>query len=376
MQINLKDLGDGFNIEAINEGNEFISEVNNNTFQIRPGTYIVSKKGIQKKWSETDDFKAYKLNDFYAPESNVDKLYFEHHPSEIVTENKDLMIEVQCIDSEKPEALTLTGSNNGQYFNLKFDYAGNYKYQAIIESKFIQKGFLNYNIIVKQKDGHEMTFPAGKEGNLRAWNFYDRTPYKVAIVSKESPVYLFNASKDSDDLVRSWRRSFKLVPTENFAEAEYQMNIDKLFVPDQENLNATPIYDYSFKHFIIDKVTTRSEDLVSKKTLVFKGRSLNNKPCKLQIAFVLDDGSAYGKVLIIGTDSKDYFLKLEDLKPVKTVTLPRPYPSFLPYYLQHEMVSDFDISRVESLQFSIGPEIPEGELLDAHGIAIISVSLK
>ena len=49
MQINLKDLGDGFNIEAINEGNEFISEVNNNTFQIRPGTYIVTvtKSGYQ-----------------------------------------------------------------------------------------------------------------------------------------------------------------------------------------------------------------------------------------------------------------------------------------------------------------------------------------
>ena len=376
MQINLKDLGDGFNVEAINEGNEFISEVNNNTFQIRPGTYMVSKKGIQKKWSETDDFKAYKLKDFYAPESNVDKLYFEHHPSEIVTENKDLIIEVQCIDLEMSEVLTLTGSNNGQYFNLKFDYVGNYKYQAIVESKFIQKGYLNYNIIVKQKDGHEMTFPAGKEGNLYAWDFYDRTPYKVAVVSKESPVNLFNASKDTDDLVRSWRRSFKLVPTENFGEAECQMNIEKLFIPDEENLNANPIYDYSFKHFIIDKLKSRNEDLDSKGTLVFRGRSLNNKPCKLQIALVLDDGSTFGKVVELGVVTNDYIINLDDLKPVKTVTLPRPYPSFLPYYLQHEIVSDFDMSRAESLQFSIGPEIPEDELLDPHGIAMISVILK
>jgi hypothetical protein len=58
------------------------------------------------------------------------------------------------------------------------------------------------------------------------------------------------------------------------------------------------------------------------------------------------------------------------------VTLPRPYPSFLPYYLEHEIASPFDIRKIESLQFSIGPEIPKDELLDAHGIAIISVSLK
>ncbi len=376
MQINLKDLGDSFHIEAINEGNEFVTVVNNNAFQIRPGTYMVSKKDIQKKWSVNDSFKSYKLKDFYAPKSNVDKLYFTHQPFEFIPENKNVPIEVQCIDSDMPEALTLTGSNNGQYFNMKFDYVGNYKYQAIIDSKFIQKGYLNYNIIVKQKDGNDMTFPAGKEGNLYDWDFYDRTPYKVAIVSKESPINLFNASKETDDLVRSWRRSFKLVPTDNFGEAEYQMNIGKLFVPDQENLNATPIYDYSFKHFIIDKVKSRSDDLLSKKTLVFHGRALNDKPCKLQIAFVLDDGSAYGKVIEIGTQNKDYLINFEDLKPVKTVTLPRPYPSFLPYYLQHEIVSDFDIRKVESLQFSIGPEILEDELLDSHGISIISVSLK
>jgi hypothetical protein len=376
MHINLKDLGEGFNIEAINEGNEFISEVNNDTFQIRPGTYIVSKKGIQKKWSETDDFKANKLYDFYAPESNVDQLYFLHEPAKVISENNELVIEVQCIDSEIPEELMLTGSNNGVYFNVKFDYFGNYKYKAIIDPKFLKNGFLNYNIIVKQKDGHEMTFPAGKEGNLYAWDFYDRTPYKVAIVSNESPVNLFNAIEDTDNLVRPWKRSFKLIPTENVDEAECQMNIEQLFVPDQENLNANPIYDYSFKHFIMDKVKSRSGDLDSKETLVFRGRALNNKPCKLQIAFVLKDGSAYGKVMELGTVTHDYILNLDDLKPVKTVTLPRPYPSFLPYYLHHEMVSDFDINKVESLQFSIGPEIPENEITDSHGIAIISVSLK
>ncbi len=377
MQVNLEDLSVNFDVEAINDGNNFIPEVNNKSFQIRPGTYIISRRDSSKKWSKSDAFKAGQLNDFYAPKSNVDKLYFTHNPVEVISENSDLLLEVQCLSPEPIEELSLVGyTSSGQYFNQKFEYKGNYKFVATIESKLVQNGFLNYNIIVKQKDGKETTFPSGKEGNLYAWDFYDRAPYKVPVVTKESPVELFNAIEDANDLVRPWRRGFKLVPTENFGEAEYQMNIEKLFVTDQENLDASPIYDFSFKHFIINKVKLRRDDLVSKTTLVFRGRALNDKPCKVQIAFVLEDGSAFGKTININPEADGYTLKLNELKPVRTVTLPRPYPSFLPYYLEHEMTSDFDITKVESLQFSIGPEIPIDEINDAHGIGIISVGLK
>jgi len=73
---------------------------------------------------------------------------------------------------------------------------------------------------------------------------------------------------------------------------------------------------------------------------------------------------------------KAYKLNIKNLKPVKTVTLPRPYPSFLPYYLAHNLTSDFDLKKVESIQFSIGPNIPKNELEDKHGISIISVKLE
>lgn len=154
------------------------------------------------------------------------------------------------------------------------------------------------------------------------------------------------------------------------------MNLDKLFRPDNENMTAEPIYDYSFKHFILDAVSGRKADLASKKHLVFEGRALNDKPCKLQIAFVTNDGSAFGKIIEIGTTTGEYKLALADLIPVQTVTLPRPYPSFLPYYLDHGIHKSFDISQVESLQFSIGPGIPEGEREEAHGVGMMGVWLE
>jgi hypothetical protein len=251
-----------------------------------------------------------------------------------------------------------------------------YSYSAPIPAEMLTAGFLSYHIIVKHQEEDYTTYPAGKTGRPFDWDFYDKTIFQVRVVPKSNPIHLFNATKDSDLLVKEWRNSFQLVPTKNDGEAEYQMNIEKLSEPDIENPNAKPIYDYSFKHFILDKIKGRKNDLTLMKDLVFKGRSLNNKPCKLQIAFVMDDGSSFGNTIEIDTESTDYKISLSNLKPVKTVTLPRPYPSFLPYYFEHNLSSEFDITKVESIQFSIGPGISENELTDKHGIAIISLRLE
>ena len=118
------------------------------------------------------------------------------------------------------------------------------------------------------------------------------------------------------------------------------------------------------------------ELLTAKEEIVFYGRALNDKSCKLQIAPVMSDGSAYGDVIEIGQELKDYILRLKNMKPVKTVTLPRPYPSFSPYYFEHNRSMTFDLSEVESIQFSIGPEIPMNQIKDKHGIAIVNLKLE
>ena len=258
---------------------------------------------------------------------------------------------------------------------IKMERNNGYKYSATIPSEMITKGVLRYNIIVKEED-RSLTFPANLEGEPDEWDFYDTSAYEIRVIPSTNPIYLFNAKKDSDLLVRQWRNTFKLVPTKNEDEAEYQMNIENLFVSDNENLNAKPIYDYSFKHFILNRIEGRKTALSSKENIVFYGRALNNKSCKLQIAFVMNDGSSYGGVIEIGTELKGYKLSIKNLNPVKTVTLPRPYPSFLPYYLEHIISSDFDITKVESIQFSIGPGISKSQLDEAHGISMISVWLQ
>lgn len=64
------------------------------------------------------------------------------------------------------------------------------------------------------------------------------------------------------------------------------------------------------------------------------------------------------------------------LKKVKLVSLPRPYPTFLPYYFDASPAKGFDINEVENLQISIGPGISEVDRAGPHGVAVESVRLE
>ena len=376
MEINLKDLGENFTIEAINSGNDFKPTVSNSNFAIQPGTYMVSRNNKSKTWNPSDAFKTNSLSSFFAPKTTVDKAWLKHEPLSEVSENSEIEITAQFVGTKQPEQLQIVGysANKRHVFEMKQTKA--YQYAATIPKGTFSEGFFNYYIVIKDAADDFITYPAGDKGQPFDWDFYERETYKIRVANSTKPIYLFNAIDDAELLVAPWQRSFKLRPTENLNEATYDMNIEKLFVEDIENLNAKPIYDYSFKHFVLDRVEGRRDDLKMKKSIVFNGNALNDKPCKLQIALVMNDGSAYGKVITIDTDVKDYVVSLSELIPVKTVTLPRPYPSFLPYYFEHNNTSTFDITKVESIQFSIGPELEVSEQTQSHGISVIHIRLE
>lgn len=375
MSISLPDLEDKFNVLAINEGNDYTPQVSNNSFSIRPGTYIISKKGTRKKWSPEDTFGVNQLKDFYAPESTVDQVWLKHEAPIEASANQPVDIKAQIIAPEKPENVQLVGYSDRGRITEEMMNIGGYIYSATIPADELTEGYIKYNIIVKTGEDEFITYPAGKEGRLWEWDFYDRTPYQVRVVSSENPIYLFDAKTETDLLVRQWRQSNKLVPTDNLHEAEYQIQLDKIFRPDNENLHAEPIYDYSIKHYVLDNISGRKNDLEKMEQLVIKGQALKGEPQKVQIALVMEDGTAFGKIIEMEDEVKEYTIDLDELEPVKTVTLPRPYPTFLPYYLEH-INSDFDIEKIESLQLSIGPGIPEEKLDSEQGLGIRRIWLE
>ncbi len=376
MQLKLQDLGTDFSIRGLNEGNTYTSKTSDGSFEIKPGTYLVYQKGKTPQYTASDRFKSVRLGDYFAPKTTVSKPWMLHQSPKQVSTGAPLILEAQYIAPNPVASIKAVGFLGTKRFAIDLQKDAHFNYSGRVPDSILSPGYLNYHLIVKTTTDEYHTYPAGKKGQPWDWDFYDRTPYKVAVTSPETPVYLFDAKTESQLLVRGWRRGMQLVPTQNHEEATYDMPVGKLFYKDNENLNARPIFDYSFKHFIIDKINHRSHELSSKKKLVFYGKALEKNTTKIQVAFVMSNGAAFGGMIDLHQELEGYTLDLNNLKPVQTVTLPRPYPSFLPYYFKHNNTAPFSILDVESIQISIGPGLSETQKKLSHGISISKMWLE
>ncbi|CAN5476622.1 hypothetical protein BH10BAC3_BH10BAC3_26120 [soil metagenome] len=374
MHIDLPDLGDDFKVAALNDGNQFSATANSAAFNIMPGSYLLVKNGTATNFKGTDKFKNIILKEFTAPATTLTKTYVLHEPPVTINAGKDVAINAVVTSVKNPEAVELHVWNGFRSEMIPMQHTDGYSFSTVIPAHILTEGYLRYFIAVKE-NGSFTTYPSGTNNYPEDWDFYDAAAYKVSVVAPEKPVYIFDAFADANSVSKQWTPSSAVVPGDAPNKALMTVNVEKLFVPDVENKNASPVHDYSMRFVFGSNVNARKDALNSKQKIVLRGHALNNKSCIIQMAIITCDGVAYGNLVKVDTLQGDYSILIANLKQVKLVLLPRPYPSFLPYYFQPAS-GTFDLSKIETLQISIGPGIPENELGDKHGLAIESVRLE
>ncbi|HSP40767.1 MAG TPA: hypothetical protein VLN46_04985, partial [Gillisia sp.] len=376
ISINLKDLGTEFIISALNNGNDFSPEIKGNSISIQPGTYLLTRKGVRSSFTGNEAWNNIKLNEFSAPESTVEKTYLVHEPlPEVAVGSDPFEIRAEIVSKDKISKVEVWFQNGNRYRAVQLQPGPGYIYSAKVPEELMLPGFLRYRIIVYTGDTTH-TFPADIAGNPGEWDFYAMDAYSIRMVEKGSPLYLFNAATDHEYIVGKWQPGNQLVPGKLPGEAEYRVRVEKLFEEDEENLNADPLYDYSFRYNFTRRIEGRKDELGVQKNLILKGRNLGEGSKKIQVVLVDKHGSSFGKIIELQPGEKEYEIGLSELRPVKTVTLPRPYPTFLPYYFEHNNKAEFNIEDIEAIQISIGPGMQSSELLEAQKIAITSLRLE
>lgn len=367
MKINLSDLGESFSLNPINEGNTWTPQVYAASFDVRPGTYLVVKNGIKSNWKGSESWKNIQLNEFTAPKSTLEKTYVMHEPIPSITAGVDYEVKVDVVNLGILENLKVIAYNGRKPVEIAMKKKNGFTYTATIPGAQIKAGTLKYYIIV-----NGITHPDGVEGLPGDWDFA-ATPYAVNVLSIGSAIELYNAIMDDEEVSRNWAPGSKLIPLSQFGEGELQLNINSLFEVDSENPNAEPIYDYSIRYCFKEKLKGRKGDLAKAETLVFKGRSLTKQPSYIQVALVTKEGMAYGKEIEIDTEVREYSIPLDELLPVNLVNMPRPYPTFLPYYFQRASVEPFDLSTIETLQISMGPGMSDADKIKPQKVGIRAV---
>lgn len=374
MSIELPQLGTGFSITPLNEGNSWRPHVSGNTFDIRPGTYLITKSDTKYKLKPDAEWKNIRLNEFYAPEATLDRTHVLHKPLDQVNAGQAYTVSATIVSADRPVSVELVAYSGYRPIRHLMQKTSGYEYTAEIPATDVSEGFLRYFIVVTDSQGKQ-SYPSGAPGAPGDWDFNFSEAYVVDVVPLGYPVYLFNARTDEDELSRPWAPGSALVPEAEPGKAELHVNVDQLFKEDPENPKADAVYNYSMRYCFKEKIRGRRDALEQKTELVFRGRSLGTGSV-VQVALVDREGRAFGGLLELRPESADYRLPLSKLKEVDLVTLPRPYPTFLPYFFEGGSDGLFDLSMVETVQISIGPGLDAAEQKQKQAIALESIWLE
>lgn len=367
LQVVLPALGADFRLQALNDGNDWQTEVNQGSFMVRPGTYLLIKKGAKWNGESGQKWQNFRLDEFAGVEPTIDNTYVLHESQGIVTANQSIKINAEVVGGGSPKQVTIMTYDGWRPVAIEMTKNHGFTYEASIPDSLVKQGVLSYFIQVD-----EWIFPEGIAATPSDWDF-DAAPYTVSVVGEKRPVYLYNAFTDNESVSRVWKPGVYLAPSPQPGIGELVLKVDELFTIDSENPEADAVYDYSMRYHFADRLEGRKLDELTQLTLV--GRNLKEGSVPLQVALIMKDGSAFGGTVELGVKD-DYCMLLEDLKPVSPVILPRPYPTFLPYYFEGSEHSTFDVSQVETLQISLGPGMSDGQKNQAFEIAIESVRLE
>ncbi len=190
------------------------------------------------------------------------------------------------------------------------------------------------------------------------------------------PISLFSPGEDDQWVNRNWVPESGARKDYQTGDKYFQLSLHGLTSVDVENPNGPLIADYSMRHYFGDLIANIKSEVLQKKTLVINASAGGNTTFPLQVALVMKDGSAFGGSIQLDASHPRHELKIDDLKKVQAVILPRPYPTFLPYYSVAGKAETLDLSQIESLQISIGPGIAKEDWSKTYALEIRCVMLE
>jgi hypothetical protein len=377
MRITLSDLGSGFSVEPVNEGNHDRPEVRAGAFDIRPGAYVLTRAGsTHPEWTPHTVVDGRQLGVFVAPPSSEAATAVVHAPPAELVAGQSFEVRAQVVSREAADSVALFARSVGVWgpmLRLMMEPTGPFEYQAPLPAERVRDGLLEYVVTVYQ-DGLAQTFPGNVAGDPGRWDFTGREFWQVPIVMPEAPILLFDGRRDLEHVL--YPHPWDYVPFRTGVVSGSEPGRLALSAIVQD-LSPAP-HHFALRTFLPDGERTRLGDATSGAVLRIRARAGSRSTDRIQIALVERDGSTWGAVIELTDSWRDIVVPLTDLQPTALALLPRPYPQFLPYLM--EITTNRDAPRVaqlDGLQFSTSADLFQGAALEgAHGFQIERVVLE
>jgi len=248
------------------------------------------------------------------------------------------------------------------------DAVGAFGYEAQVPSDVLHEGLVEYVVSVYDEEAI-LTFPGregGEPGHPYQWDFTGRDRWRVPVVAEAAPILLFDGQRDLDHVL--YPHPWSYVP--------FRTDIVPGSGPERLALSAR-VQDFSpsphhfaLRTFLPETQRTRLGEAAETGVLRIRARTADRASDRMEVALVERGGTAWGTVVKLTDEWKDFEVRLAELRPVPLALLPRPYPQFLPYLMEIDAGRDGPrLTELDGLQFSVSADLfndPDG----AHGFQI------
>ena len=372
MSIRLKDLGKEFFIQAINANNQYKTNSLDASFTILPGTYIVSKNELNDAFDSHQKLGNITLNEYATTNTKSDETFIVNNAPKTIEKGNELVVKTSIYSPhkiEKVEVVLPSGYQKTDNYELvKNDLPFEYT-TTIPKEKLWNQTFEYYIVVYTNKE--VLTFPEKVNGNPSEWDFVSTEKYVTKIFNDNSLIVLYDVLWN--DNVFLWPRQWGAIRYQIGKSSTKILSENYLRISSENLIADNP--DLTFKLLLKDKLKDEKQHLKETNSIHITASSGSKNKQKVQIAFQLKNGQVFGKVIELTPEMKDYSISYDSLQQVAQVLLPRPYPPFQAYSFEGLEKSDFDISELEALQISIGPELSNSELKEYQEVRIQKIIL-
>jgi hypothetical protein len=325
MKIFLPKLKSDFQIHSPNEKLQIAVDY---TVEIEPGVYFITNNESFSLNNSVGDFTNFEkikkygefINDFQSTElKNFTPLSFYEN------EKKNIVVEIYSKEEKPDPVIYIRKSLWRNYQRFQLQKANDFIYEFLLPQELSSNGLLNYFVSIN-KDKDVLTFPGKLKVTPELWSFNPNVSFKLSILPSSDKILIYNPKTDADNLIISniWR----------FAEYRMDYTFDESF--EQElSVNVSNVRknfsELAFQIYVGEYLENFQQDSGK---LELEIKSTSEELDSVFVRVLYDNSLGFDRKIQLATDYDKITIPLSQPEKFKFALLPRPYPTFLPYWFE------------------------------------------
>jgi len=338
------------------------------SLEIEPGVYFITNDedfntgNIETSFTDFEKIKKYGdfINDFQSTEiKNLTLSAFNEN------EEKKIVVEIYSKEENLVPVIYARKNSWGNYQKFQMQKVDDFIYEFILSPELASNGLLNYFITIKSEED-VLTFPGELNISPEFWSFNPDNSFKLSILPSSDKKIIYDPGRDVNNVISSsiWRfAEYRIDYTFNDNnEQELNVNIRRV----REKFPELALQFYVGKylkniHCDNDKIELEVKSISEDLDSVF-------------VRVLYDNFSGFERKIPLMESYEKITIPLSSPEKFNFALLPRPYPTFLPYWFESvPQTGNNKNLKLESIQISI--PLPEpGRELGNYGIKLKKIN--